>query len=131
MKPILLVVALTFISAAAIAQTSLAGTNWRFVEVAGVAVPADIRTNIEFEKDGVSGSSGCNTFFGDYAVAGSALSFKTMGWTKMFCGGPQMKFEIGIQTTLAATNTFQIVDRQLRFLAVDGSPLARLEQAPR
>ena len=45
------------------------------------------------EAGGAGGSGGCNTWFGDYRVDGSLLSFGPVGSTQMFCEGPGQETE--------------------------------------
>lgn len=60
----------------AMAETSLVGTNWRFIEAARSTITADIRTLISFDNGGtVSGNSGCNSFRGNYGSGGSIFAF--------------------------------------------------------
>lgn len=113
----------------AMAQSSLAGTSWRFIEVAGT--PVGVATQISFGNDGnVSGNSGCNSFHGRYGGDGSGLTFSNMGWTRMLCpDAPTMSVETAIQSALAGTRSFTIVERTLHILGADGAILARLETA--
>lgn len=120
-----------FLALPATAETSLIGTNWRFIEVAGSTVKVDIRTLIRFDNGGiVSGSSGCNRFKGNYASGGSVLSFSKLGWTKMECSAPKMNIEQAIQSALAETRSFKIVEGKLQLLGSDGAALARLKLLP-
>lgn len=125
------VVTIALLMLPATAQTSLAGTHWRFVEVAGSGIPVDIGATISFGSDGkVSGHSGCNRFHGGYGGNGAALSFSNMGWTKMLCPGAKMSTETAIQLALARTNVFKIADGTLQLLGADQAILARLETSP-
>lgn len=60
-------------------MTDLAGSTWRFEQVAGVPVgpvPDRARPEMTFELDGqVYGSGGVNHFRGTYHLDGDALSF--------------------------------------------------------
>ena len=121
------IVMVALLALPAVAQSSLAGTNWRFVEVAGT--PVGVATQIGFgNDDSVSGNSGCNSFHGRYGGVGSVLAFSNMGWTKMLCPDvPKMGIEKAIQSALAGTRSFTIVERTLHVLGADGAILARLE----
>jgi heat shock protein HslJ len=91
--------ALTAIAWPTSGQTSepdLVGTGWRIVEVAGR--PADPAATIAFEKNRVSGSTGCNRFFASLSVKADALAVGPIATTRMFCG-----FKSGIERdTIAA-----------------------------
>ncbi len=121
------IVMVALLAPPATAQSSLAGTRWRFIEVAGT--PVGVATQIGFGNDGsVSGNSGCNSFHGRYSGIGSVLAFSNMGWTKMLCPDvPKMSVEAAIQSALAGTRSFTIVVRTLHVLGADGAILARLE----
>lgn len=65
---------------------SLAGTQWKVDGMGGTAVVAGSEPSIAFSADGrISGSTGCNRFFGSYEQAGDALTFSGLGMTKMAC----------------------------------------------
>jgi putative lipoprotein len=65
---------------------SLAGTEWKIDGMGGTAVIAGSEPVIAFSTDGrISGTTGCNRFFGSYEQAGDALTFSGTGMTKMAC----------------------------------------------
>jgi heat shock protein HslJ len=63
----------------------------------------------------VSGSSGCNHYFGDYKVAGSGLSLSNMGWTEMACLTPEgvMEQEQEFLSMFATAESFEIQEDKL------------------
>lgn len=64
----------------------LAGTEWMIDGMGGTAVIAGSEPTIAFSTDGrISGTTGCNRFFGSYEQAGDALTFSGTGMTKMAC----------------------------------------------
>lgn len=71
----------------------LAGTNWTFVSIAGMAVAPDRPTSLSFEADRLSGSAGCNRFSGDYSVTGRRLTAGPLMATEMACPGAGMAQE--------------------------------------
>lgn len=68
---------------------ALAQTQWRYVgrENQGQFTPVleGTELSLDFTEEQVSGDAGCNRFFGDYSLAGSSLSFGTMGSTRRAC----------------------------------------------
>lgn len=76
----------------------LAGTQWKVDGMGAAAIVAGSEPSIAFSADGrISGSTGCNRFFGSYEQAGDALTFSGVGMTKMAClddgiMGQEMKF---------------------------------------
>ncbi len=74
--------------------TGLAGTNWSFVSIGGVAVTADRPTALQFDGNRLSGSAGCNRFSGTYSVDGATLKAGPLMATEMACPGmePEQAF---------------------------------------
>jgi heat shock protein HslJ len=64
---------------------SLAGTSWRASSVAGAAPVASREPTIAFTEDRISGSTGCNQYFGGYTVDGGTIGFTAIGMTMMAC----------------------------------------------
>lgn len=73
--------------------TELAGTNWTFVSIGGVAVAGDRPASLAFEGDRMSGSAGCNRFSGGYTVESRTLTAGALMATKMACPGAGMTQE--------------------------------------
>ncbi|MBN8843622.1 MAG: META domain-containing protein [Sphingomonadales bacterium] len=72
---------------------TLAGSNWRFVSIGGVAVAADRPTSLSFDGTRISGSAGCNRFSGSYTADGRKLTAGPLMSTKMACPGAGMAQE--------------------------------------
>ena len=69
----------------------LGGTEWTLVAYGppGAPIAAEAPASITFEANGrVGGSTGCNTFFGNFSAAGGRLSFvdDELAFTTMGCG---------------------------------------------
>lgn len=61
---------------------------------------------LTFKADGsLSGTTDCNTFFGNYKIASTTLSFSQLGSTKMYCEGAQ---EGDFMATLQEVKSFLI-----------------------
>jgi heat shock protein HslJ len=73
--------------------TTLAGTNWTFVSIGGVAVAPDQPTSLTFDGERLSGSAGCNRIMGGYASDGKTLTAGPLAATRMACHGPGMMQE--------------------------------------
>lgn len=71
--------------------TELAGTNWSFVSIGGVAVAADRPTSLQFDGNRLSGSAGCNRFSGIYSVDGGTLKAGPLMATEMACPGMELE----------------------------------------
>jgi heat shock protein HslJ len=73
----------------------------------------------------VSGSSGCNHYFGDYKITGSGLSLSNIGWTEMACLTPEgvMELEQLFLSMLTAAESFQVQEGQLTLFLADDQVL--------
>ena len=67
----------------------LVGTTWRLVSLDGHEALADVRVTAVFGEDSrVTGSAGCNRYFGRASVTGGArLDVGLLATTMMYCGG--------------------------------------------
>ncbi|MFN4025235.1 MAG: META domain-containing protein [Hyphomonas sp.] len=64
----------------------LAATSWLVETMGGTAIVAGHEPQISFSDDGqISGTTGCNRFFGAYAQTGTRVAFFGVGMTKMAC----------------------------------------------
>lgn len=94
-----------------------------------IQIPADHTPAISFLKEGkVSGETGCNRFFGDFAADENGLSFKNMGSTRMLC--PQMEFESAYLGALDMVASFTIKNDTLTLKDNNGNIIAVLEKIP-
>jgi heat shock protein HslJ len=93
---------------------ALAGTSWNVTGInngnqAVVSLATGTAITLVFGTDGtVSGSGGCNTYSGNVAVDGDAISFGPLASTKMACPQPVMDQETQFFAALAASSTFNI-----------------------
>ena len=72
-----------------VATMDLPGSTWELVAMDGEAVAGDAVPTLAFDEQGaVSGSTGCNTFSGEVAIDGNALSFGPLVTTRMACADP-------------------------------------------
>ena len=109
----------------------LAGTQWRFVRVAGHAVASGVNATLDFERNGhVSGHAGCNGFGGPWDASNGALHFGDLISTQMACLQPSgaMQTEQGVFAALRNTADARIERRRLILLDARGTALAALSQ---
>ena len=66
---------------------NLAGSSWRIDSIAGVKVANPAGTSMMFGTDTVSGSFGCNSFQGQYAVVNGLLNVSPGPTTLAACSG--------------------------------------------
>jgi heat shock protein HslJ len=69
----------------------LAGTSWTLTSLGANAPVEGADAWLAFGANGeITGSTGCNNLIGSYAVDGAALSFSTLGTTRMACPGDDL-----------------------------------------
>jgi heat shock protein HslJ len=109
----------TFVGCGGKSSELLAG-EWRVTWIGGKAVPKGIEVSLAFDigANQVSGSSGCNRYFGGFALSGEGLSFKPdMAGSMMACEDPATKTEEAFKAALAKVQRFDIgSDGSLRLL---------------
>ena len=87
----------------------------------------DTEVTLEFgtAEEGISGSAGCNHYFGGLTVRGDSLSVSDLGMTEMYCAGPEgvMAQETEYLEALSAAETFEIRNGQLYIACAGGLAL--------
>lgn len=87
-------------------EAPLSGTRWQAQSIEGA--PVAYRTpTIEFEANRISGTGGCNRFFGGYTISGDRISFGGVGATEMACEPVIMAQEAAFHTALSSAQTFR------------------------
>jgi heat shock protein HslJ len=69
----------------------LAGTEWVLDRYGPAGEESELlpgsTITLHFEENRLSGTAGCNSYFGDYQLAGDSLAVGTLGNTEMWCEG--------------------------------------------
>ena len=89
---------------------TLAGSNWTFVSIGGVAVAQDRPTSLQFDGTRLSGSAGCNRFSGGYKAADGTLTAGPLMATEMACPGAGMTQEAAFFKLMAAPVSLTFAD---------------------
>jgi heat shock protein HslJ len=111
------------------APEPLVGTTWTLDSLysadAVSSVIAGSTITAVFGEDGrVSGSAGCNNYFGSYTVTGSSLAIGSTGSTKMNCPGAGiMQQENTYLASLGRTAGFTISGNRLSLADMHGATL--------
>ncbi len=112
---------------------SLAGTEWRLIELMGSPIPATMTTmnevTLQFTKDGnrVSGFSGCNTYGGGYTTPEpTKISFSQMLSTMKACPS-NMDLESAYLKMLREVDNYAIKGNVLSLNKAKMAPMARFE----
>jgi heat shock protein HslJ len=110
------------------AETSLAGSSWDVIalnnQTGGVqSVVIDSDPTLIFDEDlGVSGSTGCNSFFGIYSTDGDTIEFSGIGATEMYCEDTAEQ-EVWMLAALADATTYTVDSQTLELFDESGSRL--------
>jgi heat shock protein HslJ len=112
-------------------QSSVVETQWNLVELNGSAVhasSAEGQVYIYLQQDGdkLSGSDGCNRFFGSYDLSGNSLEFHSVAQTLMACKGGFTDREVEFLDALKLVTSYQVAEGTLQ-LKVDDRVLARFQ----
>jgi heat shock protein HslJ len=70
---------------------TLAGSNWTFVSIGGKPVTSDRPTSLQFDRDRLSGTAGCNRFSGRYSATDDTLTAGPLMATEMACPGMEQE----------------------------------------
>jgi heat shock protein HslJ len=70
-------------------QASLEGIEWKLTELNGQPVLAGTTPTAKFEEGSVSGSTGCNSYGGQYSLSGESITISNLAQTEMACLDPE------------------------------------------
>jgi putative lipoprotein len=106
---------------------SLQGTEWRAQEIGGRSVLDMVQATLSIEAGGrISGSAGCNRYFGTASVKDGMIEVGPLGTTRMACMPAQMDQEKNFLDAIAKTRGFHVEDGRLVLLDDDGRTLMQL-----
>jgi heat shock protein HslJ len=99
-------------------SASLEGTRWALVALEGEPLLTGTAPSAEFSADEISGSTGCNRYFGTYAVSGSDCTISNVASTEMWCADPEgvMDLEDAFLAALASATGYRLTGEQLELL---------------
>jgi heat shock protein HslJ len=93
----------------------LENTSWQVVQIGDLTPPANIRSTVYFEKEGVNGSGGCNSYFGSYTRNSEKITFSGLGSTMMYCE-EAMDQETAFLNALQSAARYRVEDGKLTLL---------------
>jgi heat shock protein HslJ len=114
-------------------DTTLAGTQWVLVTLAGQPpLAGGTVPTAEFTEDQISGSTGCNHYFGAYEVRDSDLTLGAVAATEMACLEPEgvMDQEQAFLAALASVASYRLDGVGLELLDGAGNVVLAFESAP-
>lgn len=128
MKYPLAVLACAFLfvlSACGISTAHLEGTNWILSELNGQPALADRTVTLQFEKDRLGGSDGCNSYGGSYTATGNKIDIgDDLVSTLMACEEPVMQQSSAFTGALLKAAAYKLEGDKLTLLDADGKSLA-------
>jgi heat shock protein HslJ len=87
---------------------SLVGTSWSVVSIDGAPTLQDGPPTMVFAPDGVSGTTGCNTYSGTFRTDGEAMTISAGAMTEMACDGPRGDQEARFIAALPGIERWQL-----------------------
>jgi heat shock protein HslJ len=111
---------------------SLEGTQWLLVTLAGKPPLEGTEPSAEFAADQISGSTGCNHYFGPYTAKGSVITIGDVARTEIGCVDPEgvMDQEQAFLAALASVASYRLGDERLELMDAAGSVILAFEPAP-
>jgi heat shock protein HslJ len=112
------------------AAASLDDTRWVLRSLNGGSPLAGTEVTVAFEDGEVSGSAGCNSYFGSYRVEGEdKLTLTDLANTEMACFEPQgiMEQEVEYLSVLRAATGFRLSDGELQLFSAGGGLLVFMQ----
>ncbi len=112
---------------------SLEGPDWVLISIDGSSPLPGTMITAKFSDGEVSGSAGCNTYGGSYAVSGEKLAFEMLFSTEMACMEPDgvMAQESAYLEKLGSATGFRRESGgRLEIFSADGGSLSFAPQAP-
>ncbi|MEE4282943.1 MAG: META domain-containing protein, partial [Pseudomonadales bacterium] len=104
---------------------SPAGVLWQVEDIDGGGIIDSSHMTLQIADDtGISGSTGCNRYFGAVVIAGSAFEADAIGTTRMACAPALMQQEQRFVQALQAVRRFELSGDFL--LLYDESQVLRL-----
>lgn len=106
---------------------SLAGTEWRILELNGKSADPEVTSTLAFGADGaVNGNGGCNTFRGSVDIEGTKMKFGQLASTMMACEGAKSAQEALVHAALSKTASYSVQNGELTLLDAANRIVARL-----
>ena len=103
---------------------ALTGANWVLTDQVSLGTPlAGVAVSAVFDASQISGSSGCNRYFGPYTVKGSAMTIgSNLGGTQIACQGAPATVERAYLARIVKVTSYAI-DGTTLTLSGSGKPL--------
>jgi heat shock protein HslJ len=122
------------VAVATASSTSLLDTRWRLTQLGDEIVQnavgeREVHMTLHSVNTNVTGSGGCNSLFGRYALEKDRLKFDGLGGTKMFCDG-RMELEQRFHNALLSAMRWRITGNTLELFDDRNAAAATFVGAP-
>jgi heat shock protein HslJ len=128
MKRMIIVIIITLMLLSACAsQTSLVDTKWQVVNLDGETALEGVTVTMNFSKDSIGGSDGCNSYGGSYTATKSTIRFGSdLFSTEMYCTEEIMTQSTAFYNVLGQVTDYKADSQLLTLFNADGKKLAEL-----
>lgn len=109
---------------------TLAGTAWTVTGVNSTPVAGGAVPTLDFSTDQVSGTGGCNRYFGGYTLSGSALTVAQLGSTQMACETAVMDAEQAFLAALQKAASVRLNGTDLEIVDAAGAVVVAAAPTP-
>ena len=102
----------------------LAGTSWQLTSLRKTFPLEGSSITLNFDKDSLGGSGGCNSYGGEYKVSGEKLTISSVFSTEMYCeAAGLMDQEAAYYELLSKVTGFSLEGDVLTLTTEDGETL--------
>jgi heat shock protein HslJ len=128
----LMVLAVLLVGCGPADSPALKDTQWTLVTLAGEQPLTGTAPSAEFSADQISGSAGCNTYFGTYTVRDGELTISDVANTEMWCADPEgvMDQEQAFLAALRSAASYRLAGERLELLDAAGSVILAFGPGP-
>lgn len=97
----------------------LQGVSWHITNIGEQASSTAATAYIQFLPDNkITGSTGCNRFFGQYSLTGESLTLQGVGSTRMACSPELMAQENSLLKSLESVSRFSFEDADAQHMVL-------------
>ena len=113
-----------------VTDARLVESPWRPVKLNGMPVSVEATMTAQFADDKqVTGTGGCNRYFGNYELAGKSLKIGPLGATRMACPEPAASLEIAFLEALQSVVTVEVKNELLILRDNAGNAVLQMQAA--
>jgi len=106
-------------------------TGWLLETLDGQAILPGTRVPLNFEKDTLNGTDGCNHISGSYSAGGEKITVDdNIAGTEMACEQPVMEQASAYAAALIQAAAYKVTEQQLTLLNAEGKTLATFRNNP-